>query len=119
MNWYFDTSVLVAAALSEHPHNGPALAILEERLSQKHKGFISAHSLTELYSVLTRAPFKPPIYPGEVMQIIDAMVLPYLELVTLDKDDYEALVRDCAAHGWTGGRIHDALHVRCALIVNC
>lgn len=119
MNWYFDTSVLVAAAVSEHPHNGPALAVLEERIRQNHRGFISAHSLTEFYSVLTRAPFKPSIYPGEVVQIMDAMVLPHLELVTLDRDDYEAVIRNCAAHGWTGGRVHDAVHLRCAENANC
>ncbi len=119
MNWYFDTSVLVAAAVSEHPHNAPALAILEERIRQNHRGFVSGHSLTEFYSVLTRTPFKPSIYPSEVVQIMEAMILPHLELVTLDRDDYEALVRHCAASGWTGGRIHDALHLRCAQTAGC
>ena len=66
MNWYFDTSVLVPAAVTKHQHNTPALAVLEELVSRKHKGFISAHSLTEVYSVLTRTPFKPQLAPSEV-----------------------------------------------------
>lgn len=60
VNWYFDTSVLVPAAVTRHPHNAPALSVLEELLRGKHCGFNSAHSLTEIYSVLTRTPFKPP-----------------------------------------------------------
>jgi predicted nucleic acid-binding protein len=54
VNWYFDTSVLVSAALKAHPHNARALPVLEELLSRKYRGIISAHSLAEVYSVLTR-----------------------------------------------------------------
>ena len=39
--WYFDTSVLVPAAVARHPHNAPALAVLEELISRKHRGFIA------------------------------------------------------------------------------
>jgi hypothetical protein len=65
LNWYFDTSVLVPAAVTHHPHNAPSLAVLEELVRRKHRGYLSAHSLTEVYSVLTRTPFKPPLYPSE------------------------------------------------------
>lgn len=30
VDWYFDTSVIVAAAVSRHPHNAQALAVLED-----------------------------------------------------------------------------------------
>src|SRR5271170_2958163 len=97
VNWYFDTSVLVSAAVSRHPHNAPAVAVLEELVSRKHRGFISAHSLTEFYSVLTRTPFKPPLYPSEAWQIIEGMILPHLELVTLTAKEYQEVVRHSAA----------------------
>jgi predicted nucleic acid-binding protein len=93
VNWYFDTSVLVSAAVTRHPHNAPALAVLEEMIGQKHRGFISAHSLTEVYSVLTRTPFKPPLYPSEAWQIIGEMILPHMELVTLTSQEYREVVR--------------------------
>jgi predicted nucleic acid-binding protein len=114
VNWYFDTSVLVSAAIAKHSHNPQALAVLEELVRRKHRGYMSAHSLTEIYSVLTRTPFKPPLYPSEAWQIIENTMLPYLELVTLTGKEYEEVVRRCAASGWSGGRIHDAVHVRCA-----
>ncbi len=114
MNWYFDTSVLVAAAVAQHPHHTPALAILDESIGRKHRGSVSAHSLTEFYSVLTRTPFRPPLYPNEVWQIIEAMILPHMELVTLSAKEYQEVVRQCSRSGWIGGKIHDAVHLRCA-----
>ena len=119
MNWYFDSSVLVSAAVTHHPHNAPAVEALEQVASGKHRGHTSAHGLTEVYSVLTRTPFKPPLYPHEAWQIIEAMILPHLELVTLAAKDYRELVRHCSAQGWSGGRVHDALHLRCAQKTNC
>jgi predicted nucleic acid-binding protein len=119
VNWYFDTSVFVSAALTQHPHNGPALAVLEDLVKRKHRGCTSAHGLTEVYSVLTRTPFKPPLYPSEAWQIIAEMILPSMELVTLTAKEYQEVVRHCAVSGWTGGRIHDAVHLRCAQKVGC
>jgi predicted nucleic acid-binding protein len=119
VKWCFDTSVLVAAAVTHHPHNAPALAVLEELVSQKHRGYISAHSLTEVYSVLTRTPFKPPLYPSEAWQIIEEMILPHMELVALTPREYREVVRHCAVSGWAGGRVHDAVHLRCAQKVGC
>jgi predicted nucleic acid-binding protein len=119
VRWYFDSSVIVSAAVTHHSHNGPALAVLEELISRKHHGYISAHSLTEIYSVLTRTPFKPPLYPSEAWQIIEGMVLPHMELVALTSPEYREVVRNCAASGWSGGRVHDAVHLRCAQKAEC
>ena len=119
MTWYFDTSVLVQAAVKGHPHNAPALAVLEELLRRGHRGVISAHSLTEVYSVLTRTPFKPTLYPSEVWQIIEQMILPNMELVTLTAKEYREVVQRCAASGWAGGRVHDSVHLRCAQKAEC
>jgi predicted nucleic acid-binding protein len=119
VNWYFDTSIVVAAAVTQHPHNAPALAVLEELVSRKHRGYLSAHSLTEVYSVLTRTPFKPPLYPSEAWQIIERMILPHMELVTLTLKEYREVVRHCAVNGWVGGKVHDAVHLRCAQKAGC
>ena len=119
LNWYFDTSVLVPAAVTHHPHNAQALALLEELVSRKHRGYISAHGLTEVYSVLTRTPFIPPLYPSEAWQIIEGMILPHMALVTLTPAEYRDVVHHCAISGWAGGRVHDAVHLRCAQKVGC
>ena len=69
--------------------------------------------------MLTRTPFKPPLYPSEAGLIIEEMILPYMELVTLTPKEYQEVVRHCAASGWAGGRIHDAIHLRCAQKAEC
>ena len=119
MKWYFDTTVLVAAAVSAHPHHGPALNKLEELARGKHEGFLSAHGLTEVYSVLTRTPFRPPVYPSEALRIIEDEILGPLKLVSLDAREYVRIVRRAGDEGWIGGRIHDAVHLQCALKMDC
>ena len=119
VSWYFDTSVLVPAAVTQHPHNAPALAVLEELVKRNHRGYISAHSLTEMYSVLPRTQFKPPLYPSEAWQIIEKMVLLTWNWRTLTSKEYREVVHHCAANGWAGGRIHDAVHLRCAQKAGC
>ena len=116
---YFDTSVLVPAALAQHPHHEPALARLKELARKKQRGCVSAHGITEFYSVLTRAPFKPPLHPSEVWRLIEEVILKHLDLVTLTAKESIDVTRGCATAGWTGGRIHDAMHLRCALKAQC
>jgi len=47
------------------------------------------------------------------------MILPHMELVILTPKEYREVVRHCAVNGWAGGRIHDAVHLRCAQKTNC
>lgn len=119
MKLYFDTSVLVAASLQGHTHHTPAIEALEAMVTQGHAGYTSAHSLAETYSVLTRAPFVPAVYPGEAWQVIEATILPYLSLVALSAAEYVKLVRQCAAEGRTGGCVYDAIHLHCARKIHC
>lgn len=119
MRSYFDTSVLVPAAIAQHPHHEPALARLKELARKKQRGYVSAHGITEFYSVLTRAPFKPPLHPIEVWRLIEEDILEHLDLVTLTAKESIDVTRGCAIAGWTGGRIHDAMHLRCAQKAQC
>jgi len=84
----------------------------------RHFG-VGGGGLAEVYSVLTRTPFKPPLYPSEAGQIIEDMILPHMELVVLTPREYREVVLHCAASGWAGGRIHDTAHLRCAQKVEC
>lgn len=115
---YFDTTVLVAACVQGHPQHSRAAAVLTVAGKQA-AGYLSAHGLAELYSVLTRAPFTPPVYPAEAWQMIEHNVLSRCQLVALEASELAELVRDCASQGWVGGRVYDAIHVRCALKIAC
>jgi predicted nucleic acid-binding protein len=116
---YFDTTVVVAASVESHPHHPQAFAVLRQASARQHKASISAHGLAEVYSVLTRAPFEPPVYCNEAWQIIERNVLPYFEILSLSSQEYQEVIRECAMRGWAEGRIYDALHLRCAQKRGC
>ena len=119
MKFYFDTSVLVAASVQGHSHYAPAIQALDSMVSHGHRGSISAHGLAEIYAVLTRTPFTPAIYPSEAWRILEATVLPHVEVLALSAAEYKHLVQQCAAAGWIGGRVYDLIHIRCARKAQC
>jgi predicted nucleic acid-binding protein len=119
VRWYFDTSVLVAAAVDRHEHNSRALGVLESMHLGKHHGYLSTHSLTGIYSVLTRTPFRPAVRPADALKAIEDQVLSCMTLVSLDETEYVDIVRRAANEGWIGGRIHDAIQLQCAAKMKC
>jgi len=116
---YFDTNVLVAAALENHPHHGAAGAALRKVQTREFEGWISAHSVAEFYAVMTRAPLTPPVYPSEAWQILEQNVFPHFAVASLSGEEYRDVVRHCAQVGCAGGRVYDALHLAAARKADC
>jgi len=116
---YFDTNVLVAAALENHPHHVPAAAALSKVHNGEIQGCISAHSIAEFYAVMTRAPLIPPVYPNEAWQILERNIFPHFVITSLSGTAYRGIVRRCAETGCAGGRVYDALHLAAARQANC
>jgi len=116
---YFDTTVLVAASVAGHPQHAQSLSTLLAVHGKTATGCASGHGLSELYAILTRAPFTPAIYPLEAWKIISANILPNFEIITLTPGMYRDTIESCANHGWIGGRIYDALHLSCARKGGC
>ena len=114
MRFYFDTSIFIAAAIEAHPQSVPARVIFQSLIKSKHEACTSTHTLVEVYSVLTRAPFRPPVHPTEAFQLIESMIGPSTELVSLIARETKATIKGCALRGISGARVHDALHLACA-----
>lgn len=112
---FFDTSVLVAASTSSHPHHAQALPAVQRVVSKKDRGFISTHSIAELFAVLTRLPVVPRLHPSEVMRIVTDTVVPHFQTVPIGQRDYLEAMSMMQSGGWRGGKIYDALHLRCAV----
>lgn len=110
----FDTSVLVAAMLEEHPHHSECFAWLQRVRTEEIAGFISTHSIAELYSVLTRFPRTPRINPGLAQQLLREN-LKRFEKVALNVEDYEATVAKMVSLNLPGGGIFDGLIAQAAL----
>ena len=56
MKVLLDTSVLVAAVLEMHEAHGRAFTALDRVQQGRDQGVVSAHSLAEVYAILTRVP---------------------------------------------------------------
>jgi predicted nucleic acid-binding protein len=114
MRVFLDTSVLLAAVLQKHAAHERAFAVLERVQDGRDEGFISAHSLAELYSNLTKLP--PPFRhsPEQALLSMEENVVKHFKITSLTGGDYTALVREAALSGIQGGTIYDSILLKCA-----
>jgi len=111
---FFDTSVLVAAFVSSHEHHTPARAAVQRVVAGRDDGVVGAHTLAEVYAVLTRLPVVPRIQPAEAARIVEDNVVKHFTVQTLNAAEHLALIRRAPALGIAGGAIYDALLLACA-----
>jgi predicted nucleic acid-binding protein len=114
MNVLFDTSVLIAALIEDHPSHSQSLSWLERVRSREIEGFVSTHTIAELYSVLTRIPRQPRINP-ELAQRLILENLSSFNKVVLTAEDYQATVSKMVNLNLPGGGIYDGLIAQAAL----
>lgn len=111
MKAFFDTSVLVAVFWGDHVHHAGSLKVFAE--ATPADSACAAHSLAEVYAVLTRLPVKPPIGSDQAL-LFHQDILDRLAIVSLDAEGYDNAIRTAAGRGVKGGRLYDALLLACA-----
>jgi predicted nucleic acid-binding protein len=111
---FLDTSVLVAACLSKHPHHARARPVLERIVRAEDTGVAAAHSLGECYSAFTTIPLDPRIQPIEAERLIEHNVVAHFQLIEAEPPDYQEAIRRCASQSAIGGMVVDALLLECA-----
>ncbi len=89
-----DSSALVAGMLSDHLHHSPANAWLSQAKAHAFEFAVSAHSLVEVYSVLTRIPRRPRISSAEAWRMLRENVTSCADVVALSDRDYVRLVEE-------------------------
>ena len=104
-----DTSVLIAAMVESHAAHARALPWLQRIKNGTDTGLVAAHSLAELYSILTSLPAQPRISPSLASQLIKHNVLDVLEVVSLSSEDYTVVIEHLSNLGISGGATYDAL----------
>jgi predicted nucleic acid-binding protein len=114
MKMFSDTNVLVAAFVEEHEHHARALDILDSVHQRSGQGFVSGHTLLELYATLTRLPRTPRILPRQAATLIEENILKGFTIVSLGSKEYEHLVLQLGRQATIGGQVYDALHLACA-----
>lgn len=109
-----DTSVLVAAIVESHPAHRRALVWLQRARGKELALFVCAHTLAELYAVLTRLPLSPRISPELARRLVRDNLEPFAKVVELRAKDYWEVLGQAAELGLGGGVVYDALAVQAA-----
>ena len=115
MKILFDSSVLIAAFVESHPKHKPALSFLLRAKDKEFELLVSAHSILEIYSVLTSAPFRPRITSTIAKHIIENNIKKFAKTVYLTDLDYFKIVENMSIVNFTGGIVYDAIIVECAI----
>lgn len=119
MKALFDTSVLVAALLKQHPHHSMAFPRLLEVHRNEMEGHLTTHGMAELYATLTALPITPKLTPHEANRIIEHSILSNFRLIPLNSKDYRDALKITAESGLSSGAIYDALHLCGARKAGC
>jgi predicted nucleic acid-binding protein len=108
---FFDTSVLIAACNAEQPGNAESLRLLAS--AARETSACGAHTLAEVYAVLSRLPGgrrrRPELAGQLISQITDRVTV-----VPLTAEEYQDTIRSASLSGVAGGTIYDALMLACA-----
>jgi predicted nucleic acid-binding protein len=108
---FFDSSILIAAFWGGHVHHEPSIKLLAS--ASRKDSACGIHTLAEVFAVMTALPLKPLIPPEQGLLFVGE-IRQRLALVSLDPEEYFATIRNAAEQGITGGRVYDALLLRCA-----
>lgn len=112
MKTFFDSSVLVAAFLADHENHEASFGALADATAKR--SFCAAHSMAEVYSILTRLPGRHRATPEHASLFINDLY-DRLTPVTLTAPQYHSVVTASAQGGISGGAIYDALILQCAV----
>jgi predicted nucleic acid-binding protein len=112
-SYLLDTNCLVAAVSSWHGHHEATRREIERRYAAGEELVLSAHSLAEAFSVLTRLPEPHRLSPEDALALIEAN-WGETRLVALTAPDYRVTLRRCRDASIGGGAVYDALIAACA-----
>ena len=115
MKAFLDSSVLVATFYAHHQHHEASIDLFL-RFS-KSEACCGAHSLAEVYAVLTGRSGKERVTGDEALLFLGD-VRERLSLISLTGDEQFRAIREAAEWGIAGGGIDDALLGHCALKAN-
>ncbi|HEV2486037.1 MAG TPA: PIN domain-containing protein [Terracidiphilus sp.] len=112
MKAFLDTSVLVATFYADHEHHPPSIDLFL-RFGKKN-ACCGAHSLAEVYAVLTGMSGRRRVSGDEALLFLSD-IRARLTIVALDSQEYLQMLEASAAAGIAGGSIYDAILGHCAI----
>ena len=119
MNICFDTSVVIAALIQQHPKHRIAFPLLRKVRQGKAIGHLTCHAIAELYATLTVLPLAPRLSPAQTHQMIQSSIMDTFQVIPLQAKDYAEALQITMQGNHTSGMIYDALHLVGARSVDC
>lgn len=119
MKALFDTSVLVAAVVTELRSHEAALDCFLRYTAGTHEGFCTTHTLAECYGMLTALPLRRRIQPAEARRLITETLRKRLQPIALPESLYLQAIERVSRLGLVSGVIYDALHLEGAEATGC
>lgn len=114
MKALFDTSSLVAAMVARHPEHESCRRWLARVARGEVELVVAAHTIAELYAVLSTLPTRPRLGPDRAWRLIEDNVLAHARIVALSASDQAETVHEIASQGLSGGIVYDGLIARVA-----
>ena len=103
---FFDTSVLVAGVLKNHPRHAECFRLTSAMTSAN--SCIGVHSLAEMYASLTSLPGVHRIEPVVALALVED-TRSAVRTILLTADEYMKSIAAIAPNGLSGGIAYDAL----------
>jgi predicted nucleic acid-binding protein len=120
MNVLFDTNAVIALIVSDHKDHSVANKAYQNLTSQKADLYISAHTILELYSTLTKKGIKFfQFSPNLASDIIENEVLKLFSVVEMGLDDYLNTLYNAVEHSVLSANIYDAFIVQAQKKADC
>jgi predicted nucleic acid-binding protein len=119
MKVFIDTNLMVAAFYESHPHHNSARPVIERVREGKDEGFVAAHSLAEVYSVITRLPGDRQTPAAVAWQLISENIVNHFKIVSLSGKEYVEILSKGSREGIEGGKTYDLLLLAAARKSQC
>lgn len=114
MKVFYDTNVLIAASVRQHPHHRRADSIFQRCIDGNEQGIVHSHSLLEFHSAITQLPGGMAVPPDRVAELLREGILAHVRLVSLPAKELATVQRRAGERGLVGGIVYDYYHLRVA-----
>ena len=118
MKILFDTSVIVSALIESHPSHERAFPWLKKARAKEYDLIVAAHTIAELYAVLSTLPIKPRISPLIARKLISENIETVGKIISLTPREYITVIKQISELGLAGGITYDALIAKVAQKAN-
>lgn len=110
-----DTSVIVAAHLTQHEHHRAAFQAVERTLEVEEQIILPMPSLVEAYAVLTRIPAPNRLSPADAFRVLKASLESVSQIAALSDQDAWPFFADLSSNNFVGRATYDCQIIACAV----